>query len=142
MTGEEARALFARARERHAARDVAGSIELARAAVTLDPGYAEALEHLAMLLVTRRGAYDDGLACMERATAAHPDDAGQWYTLGWLEEFVAHETARAGGAAPVVRAHYECAAEAFRRCLALNPEGKLRGDAEDLIDHVENQLRG
>jgi tetratricopeptide (TPR) repeat protein len=140
MTSDDARALYARAREQHAARDIAGSIDLAREALALDPAYADALEHLATLLVTRRRAYDEGLTCIERATDARPDDAGLWYTRGWLEEFAAHELARAGGDRDAVRAHYERAADAFRRCLSLHPEGKLQGDAEDLLDHVENQL--
>jgi tetratricopeptide (TPR) repeat protein len=143
MTADDARALFAQARERHAARDVAGSIELTRQALTLDPDYPEALEHLATLLVTRRHAYTEGLDAIERAVAARPHDAGLWYALGWLYEFAAHELARRGGADAAgldPRALYERAAEAFRRCLALNPDGKLQGDAEDLLDHVENEL--
>jgi hypothetical protein len=73
----------------------------------------------------------------------HPDDAGLWYGLGWCTEFVAHEVRRRPqpdsdlDAAPLL----ERAAEAFRRCLALHPEGKLAGDAEDLLDHVDNELR-
>jgi hypothetical protein len=38
------------------------------------------------------------------------------------------------------RGLYERAADGFRRCLALHPDGKLQGDAEDLLDHVENEL--
>ena len=144
MSSDEARDLFARAMERHRARDTASSIDLARQAVALDPVYAEALEHLGTLLVTRRRAYAEGLACIERAVAAREDDAGLWYTLGWCCEFAAHETARreqgaAGALDP--RALYERAAEAFRRCLALHPEGKLADDAQDLLDHVEDELQ-
>lgn len=143
MTADDARALFAQARERHAARDVAGSIALTRQALALDPDYPEALEHLAMMLVTRRHAYTEGLAAIERAVAVRPDDAGLWYAFGWCTEFAAHEIARRGArdaATLDARALYERAAEAFRRCLALHPEGKLQGDAEDLLDHVENEL--
>ncbi|MDE3094667.1 MAG: hypothetical protein KGK07_01535 [Chloroflexota bacterium] len=144
MSGDAAQALFARALDRHRARDTAGSIDLARQAVALDPAYAEALEHLGTLLVTRRRAYAEGIACIERAVAARADDAGLWYTLGWCCEFAAHEIARRGGGAapaPDPRSLYEHAAEAFRRCLALHPEGKLADDAADLLDHVENELR-
>jgi hypothetical protein len=35
---------------------------------------------------------------------------------------------------------YSEAAHSFQRCLALHPDGKLRDDAEDLLDHVENEL--
>ena len=147
MTGDpsedEARELFRRALERHTARETAASIDLTREALARDPSYAEALEHLAVLLVTRRGAYREGLAAIERAVATRHDDPGLWYTLGWCYEFAAHEIARRGSVDDQLepRALYERAAEGFRRCLALRPEGKLVGDAEDLLDHVENELR-
>ncbi|HEX5479299.1 MAG TPA: hypothetical protein VFY79_06215 [Dehalococcoidia bacterium] len=141
MTSEEARELFAHALERAGARDTVGSIDLAQRAIALDPAYPEALEHAGQLLVTRRRRYAEGLAYMERAAAARPDDAGLWYSLGWCSEFAAHEIARRGGDEALdPRALYERAAEAFRLCLGLHPEGKLQGDAEDLLDHVENEL--
>lgn len=95
-----------------------------------------------MLLVTRYRRYEEGLAFMERAVAARPDDAGLWYALGWCCEFAAHELRRRGGtgAQPDPRALYGRAAAAFRRCLTLDPQGKLRDDAEDLLDHVGNEL--
>jgi len=138
-----AREIFHRALELHAARDTAGSIALTRAAIARDPSYAEALEHLAVLLVTRRRAYREGLDVIERAVAAREDDPGLWYTLGWCYEFAAHEIARRGSADEQLDPHalYARAAEGFRHCLALHPEGKLVGDAEDLLDHVENELR-
>ena len=77
---------------------------------------------------------------LERATELRPDDAGLWYSLGWSAEFAAHEAQRRGAGGVDVRDMYERAAEAFRRCIALAPEGKLLGDAEDLLDHVENEL--
>lgn len=139
MSAEEARELFAQSLERHRARDTAASIDLARAAVAADATCTAALEHLGMLLVTRRRRYDEGLDCIERAVALRPDDAGLWYSLGWCCEFAAHETRRGGGA-DAGRGFYERAAAAFRRCLDLRPDGKLADDAEDLLDHVENEL--
>ena len=127
----------------HRARETLRSIELARAAIEVDPEYAEALEHLATLLITRRQRYAEGLALIDRAIAARDRDAGLWYSLGWLYEFAAHEIARRGGgddAALQPRALYERAAAAFRRCLSMQPDGKLQGDAEDLLDHVDNEL--
>jgi hypothetical protein len=94
-----------------------------------------------MLLVTRKRRFEEGLVLLERATEARPDDAGLWYALGWCAEFAAHETARRAAGDLDPRALYERAAASFRRCLGLNPEGKLVGDAEDLLDHVENELR-
>jgi tetratricopeptide (TPR) repeat protein len=115
---------------------------LARRALAIDPDYVEALEHLGTVLVTRRQQYQQGLALLEHAVAVRGDDAGIWYTLGWCYEFAAHEIARRRPAGTDLDVHslYERAAEGFRRCLALHPEGKLQGDAEDLLDHVENEL--
>ncbi|MBF6599374.1 MAG: hypothetical protein IVW36_02550 [Dehalococcoidia bacterium] len=141
--GDDVEALLAQARERQAAHDVAASIDLTRRALALDPERPDALEQLGMLLVTRRRAYSEGLDCIERAVRARADDAGLWYSLGWCSEFVAHELSRRGAASELdPSALYQRAAEAFRRCLALQPEGKLDGDARDLLDHVENELRG
>jgi tetratricopeptide (TPR) repeat protein len=133
--------LFARALDAHAARDTSSSIDLTRRALEIDPEYVEALEHLATTLITRRQRYDEGLALIERAVSARDDDAGIWYALGWCYEFAAHDIARRPtGAKLEPRLLYERAAEGFRRCLELHPDGKLQGDAEDLLDHVENEL--
>lgn len=107
------------------------------------PAFADALEHLGNLLVTRRRAYAEGIDALERAVAAAPDDPGLWYTLGWCCEFAAHELHRRHDATIALQpqALLEHAADAFRRCLELNPDGKLRDDAEDLLEHVENELR-
>ncbi len=138
----EARALFAEAQARQSAHDITGSVSLTRRALALDPHFVEATEHLATVLVTRQRRYAEGLELIEHALALRPDDAGLWYSLGWCYEFAAHELARRPSPVVVLqpRALYERAAEAFRHCLSLHPEGKLVGDAEDLLDHVENEL--
>jgi tetratricopeptide (TPR) repeat protein len=118
-------------------------VALARRALELDPQFVEALEHLATVLVTRRAQYDEGVALIERAVSLRPDDSGLWYALGWCCEFAAHEIRRRPPQAhhPDPRTLYERAAEAFRTCLSLGPEGKLADDAQDLLDHVDNELR-
>lgn len=137
----DADALFAEALRLHEQRDTAGSIARTRAALERDPDHVRALEHLGTLLVTRRRRYREGLEALERAAALRPADPGLWYALGWNCEFAAHEIRRRRGADdPEPDNLYMRAAEAFRRCLALEPDGKLRGDAEDLLDHVENEL--
>lgn len=95
------------------------------------------------MLITRRQQYAEGLALIERAVAARADDAGLWYSMGWCYEFAAHEIKRRGAADETLdpRALYERAKIAFQNCLAMYPDGKLQGDAEDLLDHVENELR-
>ncbi|HEY8172355.1 MAG TPA: hypothetical protein VIH21_04645 [Dehalococcoidia bacterium] len=127
----------------HAARDIPRSIDLAQQAIAGDPRHVAALEHLASLLITRRRAFAEGLPLIERAVALRPEDAGLWYSLGWDYEFAAHELRRrpTTGNALNIRGLYERAAEGFRQCLALSPAGKLQGDAEDLLDHVDNELR-
>jgi len=141
-TDPEAQRLFAASLAAHDARDTARSIDLARQAIEHDPHHAEALEHLGTLLITRRQRYAEGLAFVEGALAAREDDAGLWYSLGWCREFAAHEIRRrgAGDGSLDPKSLYELAADAFRRCLALRPEGKLVDDAADLLDHVENEL--
>jgi tetratricopeptide (TPR) repeat protein len=137
-----AEALFERARERHAARDFRESVRLLREALALAPDHVEALEMLGTTLVTRRRRYAEGLELLERTVQLRPDDPGLWYGIGWCREFAAHESRRRAGDPDIdPRALYESAADAFRRCLELKPEGKLEGDAEDLLDHVENELR-
>jgi len=139
---QQARVLFAEAQRLQSAHDIPASVALARRALLLDPGFVEAIEHLATVLITRQRRYAEGLELIERAAALRPEDAGLWYSLGWCYEFAAHELARRPPAVVVLqpRALYERAADAFRRCLALHPEGKLVGDSEDLLDHVENEL--
>lgn len=132
---------FREALAAHAARDTARTIALTRDVLAIEPAHTPALEHLATVLITRRAAYDEGLALIERAVEARPDDAGLWYALGWCYEFAAHEIQRRGGGEALdPRMLYERSAGGFRRCLSLHPDGKLQGDAEDLLDHVENQL--
>jgi tetratricopeptide (TPR) repeat protein len=94
------------------------------------------------MLVTRSRRYAEGLALIERAVGLRPDDAGLWYALGWLCEFAAHELRRRPSTDALdPRELYERAAEAFRACIAMRPEGKLLDDAVDLLDHIENELR-
>lgn len=134
--------MLARAQERQSAHDGVGSLALARRALELDPDYVEAMEMVANALITRQRRYVDGVALVDRMMAVRADDAGLWYAAGWLYEFAAHEIKRRrpDDAGLDVRDLYERAAAAFRRCLSLGPEPGLRGDAEDLLDHVENEL--
>ncbi len=97
---------------------------------------------MATLLITRRRRYVEGLSLIDRAVAVRPADAGIWYAAGWCYEFAAHEIKRRATETELdPKTLYQRSADAFRRCLALHPEGKLIGDAEDLLDHVENELR-
>lgn len=129
------------ARRRQAAGDIAGAIDSAKQALSVAPSYAAAMEFLALALVTRKRAFGEGLAFADTAVSARPDDAGLWYTRGWCYEFAAHELRRGRGTSSrSTRDLYLVARDSFERCLALHPDGKLAGDAEDLLDHVENEL--
>jgi tetratricopeptide (TPR) repeat protein len=120
-------------------------MERAQRALALDPDFVEALEFVGTAFVARQRRFAEGLGLLDRAVALRPDDAGLWYARGWNYEFAAHEMRRRPSreARRVdLRTLYEEAVSSFRRCLSLHPEGKLVGDAEDLLDHVENELLG
>ncbi len=142
---ESAQALFRSAQQAHAAGDIARGLALSRDALAIHGGLIEAIEHVATVLITRSRHYSEGLQLIDSALALRTEDAGLWYSRGWLYEFAAHEIRRrrpAGAEGDLdVRSLYETAALCFRACLDLKPEGKLVGDAEDLLDHVENELQ-
>ena len=87
-------------------------------------------------LVTRRGRYAEGLAELERAREAAPDDPAVYYTLGWCYEFVAHQTSRRPRPRLDPQELYRKAEAYLRRCLELNPEGKVKDDAQDLLASI------
>ncbi len=131
---------------RHEGGDIAGALAEARRALELAPDFADARSYLGSTLVTRQGRYAEGLAELERAREAAPEDPAVYYTLGWCYEFVAHRLSRRpqpsakGGSASgggLDRLELYRKAEAYlRRCLELNPEGKLKDDAEDLLSSI------
>ncbi len=133
---------LAEARRLHAAGDVAAGYETAQLALALDPNHIGALEFLATALVVRKHQYAEGLALIDRAVVSAPNDAGVWYAHGWCYEFAAHELQRRPKQDSVLEhvVLYTTAAESFRKCLALDPDGKLLDDAQDLLEHVENEL--
>jgi tetratricopeptide (TPR) repeat protein len=136
---DEARALLREAMARHEARDIAGAIERARAALEMAPEYADALSYLGSTLVQRLGRFEEGLDALERAREAAPDDPAVHYTLGWCYEFVAHRLSRrppAGADGLDQDDLYTKAEAALRRCLELGPHGKLKDDAEDLLSSI------
>ena len=141
MASDQGHSLLDEARRRQAAGDIKGSIATARAALMRNPTSTETLEFLATALVARRRQYAEGLALLDEAVAVSPADAGLWYARGWCYEFAAHELRRRPAASDL-KPHelYATAAESFQRCLSLRPEGKLAGDAADLLEHVENEL--
>ncbi|MGB2694738.1 MAG: hypothetical protein WBD55_06055 [Dehalococcoidia bacterium] len=121
---------------RHERNDIAGALEEARRALALAPDFADARSYLGATLVTRKGRYAEGLAELERAREAAPEDAAILYTLGWCYEFVAHGVSRRPQAGLEPEELYRKAEGFLRRCLELNPEGKLKDDAQDLLSSI------
>ena len=141
-TGEDdAESLLIRAQGLHAAGDIGGAIELAHRALALDRRYVDALVYLGTTLVTRRLAFEDGLALLGRALEAAPDDPGVHYSLGWCYEFVAYRLEKAATRPfrdPLDL--YEAAADHLQRCIELDPEQGLKDDAQDLLDSILRRL--
>lgn len=139
---EAARSHLREAMARHERDDIVGALAEAREALKLAPGFADACSYLGSTLVTRQGRYAEGLAELERAGEAAPEDPAVHYTLGWCYEFVAHRVSRRPRGGFDSRELYRRAEASLRRCLELDPEGKMRDDAEDLLSTiVEEDVR-
>ena len=121
---------------RHECGDIDGALKEARHALALARDYADARSYLGSTLVTRKGRYADGLAELERAREAAPNDAAVLYTLGWCYEFVAYRLSRRAEPELDPQELWRKAEEYLRRCLELNPRGKLRDDAQDLLSTI------
>ncbi len=135
----EARKRLREAMARHEQGDIAGALEEARRALELAPEFADARSYLGSTLVTRAGRYEEGLAELERAKEAAPDDPALFYTLGWCYEFVAHRVSRRPRPGLTPDELYRKAEGYLRRCLELRPEGKLKDDAEDLLSTITRE---
>ncbi len=121
---------------RHERDDIAGALAEARRALEAAPDFADAHAYLGSTLVQRLGRYAEGLAELERAQELAPHDAAVYYTLGWCYEFVAHRVSRRPVRGLDPSELYARAERYLRRCLELNPQGKLKDDAEDLLASI------
>ena len=130
-----------RAQQLHSEGRIEDAIAAAGAALDLDPAYVEAWMYLSTTLVTRRLAFAEGLAALERAAQLAPDDPGVAYSLGWCYEFVAYRLEKQATTPyrdPIEL--YRLAARELQRCIDLNPEQGLKDDAQDLLDSIEARL--
>ncbi len=137
----EARQHLRKAHALHEQRHIDDAIAAAREAIDAWPEYVDAWSYLGTTLITRRLAFAEGLAALERAYELAPDDAGIVYGLGWCYEFVAYRLQHAGGTPyrdPIEL--FRLAAAMLQRCIDLNPEKGLREDAEDLLASIESRL--
>ncbi len=138
---EDATELLAKAQELHTQGRIDEALTAAHAALEAKPHYVEAWMYTGTTLITRRLAFLDGLAALERASALAPDDPGVAYSLGWCYEFVAYRLEKQATKPyrdPLEL--YRLAAESLRRCIALEPEQGLKEDAQDLLDSIEVRL--
>ena len=133
---QAARDRLREAMARHERGDIAGALAEARRALKLAPDFADARSYLGSTLVTRRGRFAEGLAELERAREAAPEDPAIYYTLGWCCEFAAHGLSRRPRAGLDPQELYRKAEAYLRRCLELKPEGKMRDDAQDLLASI------
>jgi len=130
----------------HAAGDIDGALEAARAVLAAVPGYGEAWCYVGNTLVTRKRQFADGSAALEYARTPRPAEAAIWYTLGWCGEYAANALARPKGGRPEPHQElaedaetlYKQAKEAMLHALTLHPEKGMRGDIEDILDVIAN----
>ena len=133
---EAARERLRAAMARHEQGDIAAALAEARRALELAPDVADARSYLGTTLITRQGRYAEGLAELERADEAAPEDFSIAYTLGWCYEFVAYRVSRRAQPGLEPEQLYRKAEASLRRCLELNPDKGMRGDAEDLLSSI------
>ena len=137
---EEARALLRRAMALHSDGEIDAALAAAEEAVETAPDFGEAHSYLGNTLVTRKRRFADGLAALDRALEAAPQDATIVYTAGWCQEFVANALERPKGAHQPVTASadelYASARALMLRALELDPDPGLRGDIEDILDVI------
>ena len=117
----------------HAEGDIDGALAEARRAIAISPDFADALSYLGSTLITRKGAFTEGLAALAKAGDAAPDDPTIHYTVGWCCEFVSHALRRRPVAGLDADDLYRQAERQLRRCLELQPDDKIRDDAKDLL---------
>src|SRR5215207_3757960 len=138
---ETAAEYLKRAQRLHGEGRIDAAIANGRAALQMDPDYVPALSYLGTTLITRKLSFAEGLQLLERAKEVAPGDPGVAYSLGWCYEFVAYRLEKLGRTPyrdPLEL--YELAVGELERCLTLEPEEKLREDAEDLLEATRARI--
>jgi tetratricopeptide (TPR) repeat protein len=133
--------LLVQAQELHSQGRIDDALKTARQALEAQPDHVEAWMYYGTTLITRRLAFSEGLAALERASELAPDDPGVAYSMGWCYEFVAYRLEKQATKPyrdPLEL--YRLAAERLRHCIALDPEQGLKDDAQDLLDSIDVRL--
>ena len=136
-----AREQLRRAQELHTQGSIDTALREAHAAIEAWPEFVEGWMYYGTTLITRRLAFQEGLAALERALELAPDDPGVNYSLGWCYEFVAYRLEKQSTRPyrdPIEL--YRLAAGYLQRCIDLNPEQGLQDDAQDLLTSIEGRL--
>lgn len=138
----EAQQALRSAMDLHARGEIDAALSRAQAIVERWPAYGQALSYLGQTLVTRKRRFADGLAVLNRAVEVSGDDPYILYTAAWCREFVANAIERPKGAhqrvAESPAALYAAARAELLRALSLEPDEKLRGDVEDILNVIAN----
>ena len=137
----EAERLLLAAQKEHEAGRIDAALALALQAEDADPEFAPARLYEGTTLITRKLDFSAGLAAIDRAVDLAPDDPGVQYSAGWCYEFVAYRLDRAGGR-PFRDPDelFRLAAGHLERCIAQEPEAKLKEDAEGLLQSIQDRL--
>lgn len=137
---ERARDRLRHAMALHERGDIDGALAEAEQAIADSPAFGEAHAYLGNTLVTRKRRFADGVAALDSAVAALPDDPTVRYTSGWCREFIANELARPKRPHQAVDGEagdfYAAARAEFLTALTLDPDDQVRGDIEDMLNVI------
>ncbi|MFN8639585.1 MAG: hypothetical protein U0360_09055 [Dehalococcoidia bacterium] len=142
---DAARAKLREALRLHTVERIDDALAAAEDALALDPTLADAHAYIGNTLVTRRRAYPEGIAALERAAALAPQDPTIWFTLGWCQEFAANALAHPRGRRRedprglVPDDLYGAAMRSMLHARTLDPDEALLGDIEDILDVISRE---
>ncbi len=136
----EAAQALRHAMQLHAGGQIDAALAQASEVVERWPEYAQAFSYLGQTLVTRKRRFADGLAVLDRAVELGGNDPYILYSAAWCREFAANAIERPKGAHQAVKEKpaqlYAKAHDELLRALTLDPDDKLRGDVEDILDVI------
>jgi tetratricopeptide (TPR) repeat protein len=144
---EGARQLLREALALHQSERIDDALAAADQAVALDPALASAYAYIGNTLVTRKRAFAEGIAALQKAADLAPQDPGIWFTLGWCQEYAANALGKPKGRSRHredtrrldAASLYEASKQTMLHARTLNPEPSLLGDIEDILDVIAKE---